>query len=358
MIDGYVLMTSNQKTQLLCILFSDLKGYSGLRDDRLKNQIVQEMKAIAIRNSKPGVELIKTIGDGLMMCCPTPLPLAETALRLRDIFKTTDWKAKGFPEDLLIRIGLHVDEMIVHYRDDATIEDVIGTGVDATARIEPITEPNAVFCSARFYEMLQGRGTGKIKGLPQGQRALAKDYGEMELYELRWMHEPDEAERQAVQQAAALSIPMPLIKKSFTDKDRKDFLHYAFGIIRDYFMEAVKQLQNSTPGIESVVTPINNVKFTCEIYLNGQVRTRCKVWIGSMMGTPHECILYSEGYRSIDDDNSSNDMLLVQEDGQKMYLKSSFGAMFSRRGPDTTKPSSPEQVAEYLWLRLTQILER
>lgn len=351
---------SNQKTQILCILFSDLKGYSGLRDDRLKNQIVQEMKAIVERNRQPGVQLIKTMGDGLMLCSFTPLPLAEMALRLRDAFQTTDWKAKGFPDDFLIRMGLHVDEMIVHYRDDGTIEDVIGTGVDATARIEPVTEPNAVFCSGRFYEMLQGRGIGKIKGIPQGRKALAKQYGEMELYELRWIHEVSAKETPTAQPSTiATSIPMPNIKKSFTDKDRKDFFRYAFGIIKNYFDEATKQLNDSTSDIEATITAVTDTKFACEIYLNGKLKTCGKIWIGSLMRSSYEQIQYAEGSFDINNDNSYNDAIGVVEHDSKLALQSQLAmTAFIRKGPDATKPSSPEKIAEYLWLRLTQVLER
>lgn len=351
-------MTSNQQAQILCILFSDLKDYSDLKDDRLKDRIVQEIKTILERNSGPEVQLIKTMGDGLMACSKIPLPLAEAALRLRDAFKTTDWKSKGFPEDFMIRIGLHLDQVVIHYREDGTIEDVIGTAVDTTARIEPVTDLNAVFCSKLFYDHLVGRGVGKIKGIAKERRALAKQFGEMELFELLWMHEATAAPVSALQPSIAPSIPMPRIKKTFTDKDRKDFLRHAFGIIRSYFDEAVKQLQTTVQGIDATLSVVSDTKFTCEIFLHGTLKARGKIWIGSMMGTVHECISYSENYHSVDNDSSSNDMLVIEDDEQSMYLRSSFGAMFARRGPDTTKPSTPEQIAEYLWLRLTQSLDR
>ncbi len=254
-----------EKPQLLCILFSDLKGYSGLRNDPQKNQIVQEMKTIFERASRPGVRLLKTMGDGMMAACETPLPLAETALAARDAYRNADWKSKGFPEDFLIRIGLHIDEMIVHYDADGRIVDAIGVGVDATARIEPVTKPNAVFCSARFYELLQGRGVGKIRGIPQGSMKLAKQYGEMELYELRWLQEADEAARPVTEPSNAPSIPMPKIKKSFSDKDRRDYLRGAFAVIRQYFDAAVKQLIPLCQGLKAVsqvsATPNSSARF-------------------------------------------------------------------------------------------------
>lgn len=183
---------SDHKDQILCLLFSDLKGYSDLRDDRLKNQIVQEMKTIAESSSQSAVQLVKTMGDGLMMSSFIPLPLAETALHIRDAFRTTNWRTKGYPEDFYIRIGVHLDQVTIYYRGDGMIQDAIGQAVDTTARIEPITTLNSVFCSKYFFDLLLNRGIGKIKGISLGKRMLAKQFGEMELYELRWSHESDE----------------------------------------------------------------------------------------------------------------------------------------------------------------------
>jgi hypothetical protein len=251
-----------------------------------------------------------------------------------------------------------VDEVIVHYRQDGTIEDAIGIAVDTTARIEPVTEPNAVFCSGSFYSLLHQRPLGKITGIPRGHQALAKQYGEMELYELRWTHESGIKETPAPQSSAMPSIPMPTIKKPFTDKDRKDFYLYAFKIIKSYFDEATKQLHKGVPEVEATITTMGDIKFTCEIYLNGEFKSRCKIWIGSMMGSRHECISYSENYRSVDDDSTWNDMLVIEEEGQKMFLRSSLGATtVMQRGPNPTKPSTPEQIAEYLWIRLTHVLD-
>lgn len=346
---------TQEKTQMICLLFSDLKGYSGLRNDQQKNQIFKEMKRIFDRASQPGVQLIKTMGDGLMAVSLTSLPIAETALRFRDDFRNTDWKAQGYPNDFLIRIGLHFDEIIVHYKPDSignSVEDVIGVGVDTTARIEPVTSPNAVFCSSRFFDLLQDRGAGKIKGISQGRKQLAKNYGEMELFELRWVSEADAASVPSPEPAAATAIPMPDIKKPFTDKDRKDFLRAAFASIQRYFELAVQQLEQSAPGIDVSITVINETKFTCEIYRNGDLKASGKIWIGSMMGK-YEQIQFSEGRFDINNDNSYNDSIIIVEDASSLTLQSQMGmTAFIRNAPDVKKPSSPEQIAEYLWVRL------
>lgn len=352
--------STREKNQLVCLLFSDLKGYSGLKNDQQKNQIFKDMKTIFERACQPGVQLIKTMGDGMMAVSFTSLPLAETALRLRDEFRNTDWKSKGFPNDFLIRVGLHFDEMIVHYRADSMgdgVEDVIGVGVDTTARIEPVTEPNAILCSARFYDLLQDRGAGKIKGISQGRKQLAKNYGEMELFELRWLHEAGDVAIPSPASSVASPIPMPNIKKPFTDKDRKEFLRAALTVIQQYFEAAVKQLEATTPGMEASINPVNNTKFTCEVYRNGDLKAGGKIWIGSMMGK-YEQIQFSEGRFDINNDSSYNDSIIVVEGTSSLMLQSQLGmTSFVRGGPDVTKPSSPEQIAEYLWLRVIQPLD-
>lgn len=353
--------TTRENNQLVCLLFSDLKGYSDLKNDQQKNQIFKEMKTIFERACQPGVQLIKTMGDGLLAVSFISLPIAETALRLRDDFRNTDWKSRGYPHDFLIRIGLHFDEMIVHYKANSSednVEDVIGVGVDTTARIEPVTTPNAVFCSGRFFELLQARGSGKIKGIPQGRKQLAKSYGEMELFELRWASEAGNAAIPALEPTAPIEIPMPNIKTPFTDKARKDFLRAALVAIRQYFDMAVKQLEETTSGVEANLTVINDTKFICEIYRNGELKASGKIWIGRLMGR-YEQIQFSEGRFDIHNDNSYNDSIIVVEDDSILALQSQMGmTVFIRHESDVTKPSSPDQIAEYLWLRLTRPLER
>jgi class 3 adenylate cyclase len=315
---------TREKNQLVCLLFSDLKGYSGLKNDHQKNQIFKDMKTIFERARQPGVQLIKTMGDGMMAVSFTSLPLAETALRLRDEFRNTDWKSKGFPNDFLIRVGLHFDEMIVHYRADSigeSVEDVIGVGVDTTARIEPVTEPNAIFCSARYYDLLRDRGAGKIKGIPQGRKQLAKNYGEMELFELRWASEVGAVAIQTPISSVASSIPMPNIKKPFTDKDRKDFLRAAFATIKQYFEAAVKQLEATMPGVEASINSINDTKFICELYVSGKLKTRGKIWIGNQMRSPSDEIYFSEGNFNDNNDSSYNDAIMVIEQDSMLLLQ-------------------------------------
>jgi hypothetical protein len=88
------------------------------------------------------------------------------------------------------------------------------------------------------------------------------------------------------------------------------------------------------------------------IYLHGQLKNSCKIWIGGDQFATNS-INYSEGRFSLDTDNSFNETLQVDDDGSENFLKPlmSMGYSYARN------KMSLEQAAEYLWKRLTNILE-
>ena len=67
--------------------------------------------------------------------------------------------------------------------------DVFGNGVDLASRIEPIVDPNQIFCTKKVFYQLIAVHNHNIDGLSIGKRKLAKNYGEIELYKLFWRGE-------------------------------------------------------------------------------------------------------------------------------------------------------------------------
>lgn len=148
------------------------------------------------------------------------------------------------------------------------------------------------------------------------------------------------------------SVPMPRIKRKPTDKQRTDFLYHAFAVIKSYLEEALKQLSTSQPDIETTFRSVTNSKFVCEIYLNGELRGRCKIWIGGL-SILNDSLNYAEGRFNIETDNSYNESLCVEDDGFEMFLKPLMGSIYGNSQDRLT----PQQAAEYLWERLTQPLQ-
>ncbi len=338
--------------KITSMLFSDLKGYSRLPSDLLMERAIGILETEVNHLLRPGThDYHNTWGDAYFISSSDPVALAEIALRMRDFVRNIDWIRQGFPENLAIRVALHIASVVVRLNSDNSIRDLVGDGVNASARIEPITKPNAVYCSAKFFSFLDTQT--KIRGVNLGKKSLAKEFGEMELYQLRWEDEiPETPQRPS---APANPIPMPNIKRKFGDRQKSDFLYKSFADIKAYFTEALAQLEAANTGIESRLRSLNDTTFTCETYIDGKTKAQCKIWIDSHFG--REQILFSEGRFDIEGSGAYNEAIRVEDDGTKMYLKSSFNNVSSYRGYDTsTNPSSPEQIAEYLWARLTRWL--
>ena len=109
-------------------------------------------------------------------------------------------------------------------------------------------------------------------------------------------------------------------------------------------------------GLETAFEEITNTKFGCEVYLHGQSKNRCKIWVGSHLSSSNE-IYYAEGQHfDMSEDNSWNEQVSVDDDGFEMYLKL-LGMGFGYSASELPKKAEPEQVAEHLWRRFTHVLE-
>jgi class 3 adenylate cyclase len=333
------------------MLFSDLKGFSKIKNNELKMRLVQftENDILGQLLNSSNHIYHNTWGDAFYICSDNPLVLAEIALQIRDKIRNKDWKQFGLNESIAVRIALHAQMARVMLTPDGVVSNVIGKGVDKTARIEPITEPNDVICSEAFYQLLVNEEPVNISGIHIGRKALAKNFGQMDLFRLVWAREAPEQKLPAI---VTPTLPMPRIKRKSTDREKTDFLYQAFGTIRSYLQEALSQLSNSNPDVEFSLRDITSAKYVCEVYLHGERKNGCKVWIGGHQFGGNG-ISYSEGSFGLETDGSINEMLQVEDDGSELYLKSFMGGVYGL----AQDKMSPEQAAEYLWKRFIKQLE-
>lgn len=152
----------------------------------------------------------------------------------------------------------------------------------------------------------------------------------------------------------AIEIPIPDIRRKFTQRDKDLFLKRSFDQIKSYFQKGLSQLQAKHHDVETDITEIHRFKFICTIYLSGDVANKCKIWIGGPVSS--DSIAYQEGDFGFDNDNSYNDWLTVNDEGPELGLKTS-GIVWT--GPYIKKDEilSPEKAVEYLWLRFTEHLK-
>lgn len=145
-------------------------------------------------------------------------------------------------------------------------------------------------------------------------------------------------------------IPLPKIKKQFTQRDKDLFLHNAFTVVRQYFQRGLKELAANYEDVDTDFIEVHNLKFLATIYVRGEVASRCKIWLGGIASS--DAIAYHSGQFNIDNDNSFNDILSVTHNNQTLGFSTS--GMWSG-GQDYSKEEilSAERVAEYLWRKST-----
>ncbi|MFZ0694366.1 MAG: toll/interleukin-1 receptor domain-containing protein [Alphaproteobacteria bacterium] len=149
---------------------------------------------------------------------------------------------------------------------------------------------------------------------------------------------------------------MPKVRGAITDVDRRRFIREAFALIQERFELALAELTRQNAGVDVDMTRVDATKFTAEIFVGGQSRARCKIWIGGMMGG--DDIAYSEGHTSAISNSLNEDLTLHEVDGE-LRLRSLMGGATGRRGegPDPQRLNA-EDAAEYLWRRFAAGLER
>ncbi len=149
------------------------------------------------------------------------------------------------------------------------------------------------------------------------------------------------------------NIPLPKIRKSFTQRDRDLLLEETFKAIKEYFQHALLKLKTQYPEVETDFTEIHSTKFITKIYYRGDIKSQCKIWIGGLFGS--DAIAYSENRFNIDSDNSYNEMVSIEDDGFDLKLRFSLNIMNLQQNKTYLKPS---EAAEMLWLRFSAPLER
>jgi len=147
------------------------------------------------------------------------------------------------------------------------------------------------------------------------------------------------------------SIPMPKKVKKITQLDKDRFVKQIYQGIVEYFENALVSLENKYNEIETEMEKINSFKFIAKAYVEGELKSKCKIWISDSLGNS---IAYSSSYFSIEDDSSFNDWLFLEEDEDGLYMKASGLNFFI---DESKKIKSGKEAGEYFWKFFIQYLE-
>lgn len=134
------------------------------------------------------------------------------------------------------------------------------------------------------------------------------------------------------------------LSKTFSEKDRDDFLRNTFDFVAKFFEGSLKALCERNPGTSQTFDRIDSRRFAAILYRDGKSVAQGSVRLDSFGGRSSTCIAFS--YDAAPRSGSSNEMLNVESTDQALFFKS-MGMAWGGGGRD--QHLSTEGAAEYLW---------
>jgi len=178
---------SGVRRGIVAMLFADLVGFSRLEEEQFPRYVRSFLGILAGRLKKSAHRpIFKNVwGDALLFVFRDLLAAAEYAVELRDLVRATAWQELGLPQDLAIRIGLHVGP--VYYAREPVLQrlNFFGTHVNQAARIEPVTSPGNVYASEQFAAFLLSEPDNRLDCRYVGVIVLPKEFGSYPIYHIR-----------------------------------------------------------------------------------------------------------------------------------------------------------------------------
>jgi class 3 adenylate cyclase len=170
--------------QIRALLFADVVNYSKLSEGQYLPFVQHFLGAIADLAAQAAYRPLmrNTWGDAIYFVFATVRQAGRFALDLCDLVQSIDWQSKGLPEDLNLRIALHAGPVDRNIDPITGQVNYIGTHVNHTARIEPITPPGKVYASQAFAAIASSEGLRDFSCHYVGQMPWAKRYGTFPTY--------------------------------------------------------------------------------------------------------------------------------------------------------------------------------
>jgi len=178
--------------EIIAMLFLDVKGYSRLNEEQIPKFVQHFMGTIGsvIERYKVKPLFKNTWGDALHCVFKNIKDAGNFAIELRDLICSIQWKEKGLPEDLNLRISLHAGPVFSFKDPILKVANYTGSHVSRAARIEPVTPPGEIYASQQFAAMAYSQGVNDFKCEYIGQVPLPKKGGIIPLYLIKKKDSP------------------------------------------------------------------------------------------------------------------------------------------------------------------------
>jgi hypothetical protein len=174
------------------VLFFDLCGYSELENIHIKEvheKIWPDLWKKVIKPELKGHKYVDTWGDGILIVCDDETAIIKVGLSLNEYFKYATYlslKVDLNSKPLLGRIAIHRQVVYKIYDPFQGRDNYYGKGIIRAARIEPVTPPGTVWVSETIRNHIKTIYQDKEEPfdfIPRGNRALAKEFGILKIYE-------------------------------------------------------------------------------------------------------------------------------------------------------------------------------
>jgi adenylate cyclase len=171
----------SETRKLAAILCSDVVGYSrlaGADEDR----ILARLRALRSDLIDPTIavhhgRVVKRTGDGAIVEFRSVVDAVRCAIEIQNAMVERN---AGVPEDrrIVFRIGIHVGDVV-----EESDGDLMGDGVNISARLEGIAKPGAIYLSEDAYRQVSGRLDMAVTDL--GQTELKNIERPIRVYSLQ-----------------------------------------------------------------------------------------------------------------------------------------------------------------------------
>jgi adenylate cyclase len=134
---------------LATVVFTDCVGFSArmsVDEEHTLDLIRRDLKVMkGLCNDFEG-RVLKSTGDGLLMCFSSAVKAVECAIAIQTII-AEDSAHRHTRDTLVHRIGIHLADMYI------TATDVMGNGVNIAARLQTEAEPGGICISQTVYDV-------------------------------------------------------------------------------------------------------------------------------------------------------------------------------------------------------------
>ena len=217
------------------------------------------MKSLA---QKHAGKVVDAAGDGFLL----EFVSAEDAVRFAlDFQKAVTGQNWNVPEHLQMnfRIGINLGNVT------AVGNKIYGHAVNIAARLEGLAAPGGICISGTVYDVVKKKLPLHYEHLAgQVLKNITKPVSVYRIHKKSSSTGSKDSATQSVANGRKIpvpEIPLPKLKKEFSDKDRNTFLRDSFAAIVGYFQRGLKSLEKQYPAIETRFEEVTRQKYTFEI---------------------------------------------------------------------------------------------